>query len=177
MGTIFDRVIGALFWLACILIAFSMLSVNIEILYRFFTGQAQLWVIEVSEYILLMMTFLGAAWVLKKDGHVRIDVLINRLEPRTQTILNIVTSVVGAIFCLIIVWYGTDVTWENFQKGTTFYKAVGFPKAPIMAAIPIGSFLLFIQFLRRTRGYLMEWKAPQYKEDEAIALQKLIEQL
>lgn len=177
MGTIFDRVIGALFYLACILLAFSMLSVNVEIFYRFFVGKAQLWVVEVSEYILLIMTFLGAAWVLKKDGHVRMDVLVNRLEPRAQLTLNIITSAVGAIFCLVIVWYGTDVTWDNYQRGTTFYKAVGFPKAPIMAAIPIGSFLLFIQFLRRTRGYLMKWKAPQYKEDEAIALQKLTEQL
>lgn len=155
---IFDRVIGILAFLACILVVYVMLSVDVEITMRFFTGRAQLWVVEVCEYLLLLITFLGAAWVLKREGHVKMDIVLTRLEPRTQTILNIVTSIIGAIVCLVIVWYGAAVTWENYQKGTVFYKAVGFPKAPIMGIIPIGCFLLFIQFVRRTRGYLENWR-------------------
>ena len=159
----FDRIIGILAFLAGVLLAYAMLSVDIEIITRFFTGRAQLWVVEVCEYILLLVTFLGATWVLKREEHVVMDVVVSRLEPRTQTILNIITSIIGAIVCLTIFWYGAGVTWENYQKGIVFYKAVGFPKAPIMAVIPIGCLLLSIQFLKRSSGYWGKWRALEAK--------------
>ncbi len=177
-GAIFDRFIGFLFYMACILIGFSMLSVDVEIIYRVISGKAQLWVIEVSEYILLLMTFMGAAWVLKKDAHVKMDVLINRLEPKTQAILNMVTSIIGAVFILAIVWYGVQVVWTDFVKGTTYYKAVGFPRAPIILFIPLGSLLLFIQLIRRTRGYWREWRASRFERQKAeeLALKRAFEE-
>lgn len=167
-GFIFDHVIGALFYLACILIAFSMLSVDIEIIYRLLSGQAQLWVIEVSEYILLIVTFLGATWVLKNEGHVIMDVLTNQLKPRSRTILNAITSILCAVICGVIVWYGTEVAVENFQKGTIFYKAIAFPRAPIISVIPLGSFLLLIQFIRRALSCFSDWTTLREKKQTTL---------
>ncbi|GAH24314.1 unnamed protein product, partial [marine sediment metagenome] len=55
------------------------------------------WVLEISEVSLLFITFMGAAWLLRREGHVSLDLLVPRLKPKTQTIINVTTSIVGAI--------------------------------------------------------------------------------
>jgi TRAP-type C4-dicarboxylate transport system permease small subunit len=105
------------------------------------------------------------AWVLKIEGHVKIDLVVNRLKPRNQCLVNTITSILGAITCLVLVWYGTKLSWEFFERGTITNTILELPSAPLFAIIPIGSFLLFIQFLRRSYGYLKSWKASSNKEE------------
>ena len=156
---IFDRTTAVLVILAGVLIIFIMFAICTEIVMRDFLNRPQTWVIEISEYTLLWITFLSAAWLLKGEWHVKMDMLLNRLNPGNQAVLNIITSVVGAGVCLALGWYSGEVTWDHFLRGVSEQAMVDIPKAPIMAIIPIGSFLLFIQFLRRTYSYLRGWRA------------------
>ncbi len=152
--SIFDRTIGLLSLCAGILIIYVMLSVTVEVATRYFLGSMMGWVIEVSEYSLLFITFLATAWVLKREGHVKMDLVLRRLSPGTQTRLNIATSILGAVICLIVFWYGVKVTWDSYQIGYIMAKPLRPPQFLILFIIPVGSFLLFIQFLRRAYGYL-----------------------
>ena len=161
---IFDRTIGLLSLFAGILILFIMVSVTAEVATRYFLGSMMGWVIEVSEYSLLFITFLATAWVLKKERHVKMELVLRRLNPRTQSLLNIITSIIGAIICLIVAWYGVKVTWGSYQIGYIMAKPLRVPQFLILFIIPVGSFLLFIQFLRRTYGYLGYWKELPNKE-------------
>ena len=120
---------------------------------RYFLKMPQVWVVEITEYTLLVITFLGTAWVLKREGHVKVDLVLNRLKPRAQAFINIITSVVSALVLLVVAWYGLRISWDYFQKGIFELSMLDIPKAPIMVVIPIGSILLLIQFLRRAYGY------------------------
>jgi len=158
-AAIFDRTNDSLMFLAVLVLVFIMLSVTAEVVMRYFLGRPLIWVVDFSEYGLVWITFLGTAWVLRRDGHIRMDLIISQLKPRTQLLLNIVTSVVGAGICLALSWYSAEVTWDHFVRGVSPLMMVDIPKAPVMAIIPIGSILLFIQFLRRSYSYLEGWRA------------------
>ena len=158
--SIFDRTNSLLAILASVLLAFIALSLCYDITMRYLLGRTLPWLFEVSEYSLLWITFLGAAWLLRREGHVKMDLILNRLKPRTQAIVNIITSIVSALVCLLITWYSAKVTWHFFQTGSFLLSYLEAPKWPIMIIIPVGSFLLFIQFLRRTYGYLVRWRVP-----------------
>jgi len=160
----FDRTIGAMAILAGILLIFTMLSVSVAIASRYFLNRPMGWVIEISEYCLLYITFLVAAWVLKGEGHVKMDIILNRFNPRTQSLINVITSAISAIVCIILTWYGVKVTLELFQTGYFTPTILELPKFIIIAIIFVGSFLLLIQFLRRTHGYLASWGAWRDKE-------------
>jgi TRAP-type C4-dicarboxylate transport system permease small subunit len=147
---IFDRTLEAMAILAGILLAFAVLSVSVAVATRYFLGYPIGWVIEISTYILLYITFLVAAWVLREEGHVAVDILLLRLKPRTQSLLN--------------TWYGLRVTWDLFQTNYFTPTDLELPKWIINIIIFIGSLFLSIQFLRRTYGYLGSWRAPQSKE-------------
>ena len=156
---IFDRTVSIAAVLAAVLIAFTMLSVCAEIVMRYLLNRPTIWVAEVSEYCLLFITFLATAWVLKSEGHVKIELALNRLNPRTKNILNIFTSIIGAIICLTLTWYSVRITLYYFQTGFLYATEMDTPRFIISAIIPIGSFLLSIQFLLRAQSYLAIWRA------------------
>jgi len=131
-----------------------MLAIFADVGLRFFLNRPITWVFEGTEYSLLYITFLGAAWLLKREGHVRIDLVLNWLKPRPRTFLNVITSILLAIVCLIFVWYGAQITWDYFQRGILSVKYYSLPKFAFLAVIPVGSFLLFVQSVKRTYRYL-----------------------
>ena len=161
---IFDGTINLLADLASVLIILMMLGISTDVTMRYFFVRPIAWMVEVTEHSLLFVTFLGAAWVLKGEGHVKMDIMLNRLKPGTQALLNMITSILGAIICLFLVWYGAQVTWERFQLGYYIFTVLSIPSAYIIVIIPVGSFLLFIQFLRRTYGFWRSWRASLGKE-------------
>ncbi len=156
---IFDRTISLLAFLAAILLILIMLSVSAEVFMRQSLARPLVGVLEITEISLLFITFLGAAWLLKRDGHVKMDLVINRLGPRTQVVVNIIMSILAAITCLVIVWYSAEVTWDHFQRGLIRPGFLEVPNVYVLPVIPLGIFLLFVQFLRRIYGYLRSWKA------------------
>ena len=155
---LFDRLLDILVVLAIIILVFGWLSVCFEVFMRYFVGKPQIWVIEIVEYILLYTCFLGAAWLLREDGHVKVDVLLNLLNPGNQALLNAITSGLAAILWLLLTWYTGGSTVKAFKMGLYTPTILEIPKAPLYAVMPIGSFLLFVQFSRRTFHYLMTYK-------------------
>lgn len=150
--TIFDRVNSVCIFLAIVLLIYPMVTISADALMRYLLSRPQKWVSETTELCLPLITFLGTAWLLRRDEHVKMDIVINRLSPRPLAVVNIITSILGAIISLTLVWYGVKVSWEHFQM-SYFTPLLEIPTAPLLAIIPIGSFLLFIQFLIRIFEY------------------------
>ncbi len=167
-NSIFDRTIDFLAYVAGFCVIFIMLSVAAEVFSRKLLGQSLSWVIGFSEFSLLYMTLLGTTWLLKKGVHPSLDVVVNGLGPRTAALVNVATSIVGAMLCLVLAFFSAVMTWDLFQRGSYIISGtLEIPKAPLIIVIPIGSFLLFIQFLRRAHGYLETWRASPSKEQAA----------
>ena len=150
---IFDITINSFAYLAALYLAFILLSVSAGVVMRYFVGQPLNWVLELSEYGLLYITFLAATWILKREGHVKIDLVLDRLTSRTRAIVNIITSIICILVCLTLVWYGSKITVEYFLMGRYEDTPLRIPLAYVLGIIPLGSFLLAIQFIRRTYGY------------------------
>ena len=154
---LFDRIINIMTYLAGILLVFIMLSVCLEVILRSFFNRPQIWVTEVTECLLLYITFLGTAWLLREEGHVKVDIILDRLKPKTITFLGILSSLIGLFVSLILAIYGLSVTWNYFQRGIYTPTAMEIPVFAILLIIPIGSSMLFIQFMRRTGKFITEF--------------------
>ena len=157
---IFDRTLNVMTFLAGILLIFIMLSVCMEVILRSFINRPQIWVTEVTECLLLYITFLGTAWLLREEGHVKVDLVLNRLKPQTTAFLGIISSIMGVLVSITLTIYGFNVTWDYFQRGIYTPTALEIPVYLILLIIPIGSLMLFIQFIRRTgkfvAGFIIE---------------------
>ena len=150
--SIYERILDISGVLAGVLIVAIMLAVSVDVVCRYFFYSPIVGVDEISATFLLYITFLSAAWLLRREGHIRIDILFNRLKPKAQARLDIITSVIGAILSLILVWYGTLATLDAWSRGVVYPTVLEIPRASSMVIIPVGGFLLFLQFLRRVRS-------------------------
>ena len=157
---IFERTLNLLGAFAGVLIAFLMLGVSADVCMRYFLNRPLFWMIEVTQYAQVFILFLGAAWLLRKEGHVVMDLLISRLGQKSQNLANVITSILGAIVCFIITWYAARVNWDYFQIDYVYSATLEIPAFLLQAVIPLGAFLLSIQFLRRAYGYLGKLRAP-----------------
>ena len=91
----FDSTVNFLAFLAALLIVFAMLIVIFEVVMRYFFRNPQGWVIEIAEYSIVFFTFLGVTWVLREEKHVTMELIVNRLKPRSRVMLGIITSILS----------------------------------------------------------------------------------
>ncbi len=158
-ASIFDRALGVPAALSGALIISIMLLVALGVIMRHFFHRPIVWVNEITEICLVFILYLSTAWVLKKEGHVVMDLLVNKLGAKSRDLTNVITSILAAIICLIITAYGIRVGWDYFQIDFTYAGSFLIPAFLLEAVVPLGTFLLFIQFLRRAYGYLGKLRA------------------
>ena len=155
---VFDRMLDIMSILGMVMVAFMMLGISVHVIMRYIFGKPQNWVIDVSSILLFYITFLGAAWVLRAERHVVLDFLVHNLRPRHRYMLQIANSLLCSAVCAIIAVYGVIETITVWQFDLSLDMALGPPKWTVVILIPFGSILLFIQFIRRARGYIDKLK-------------------
>jgi C4-dicarboxylate transporter DctQ subunit len=150
---IFDRVIDFMAFLAGLLLVASVLIECLEIFMRYCIKRPQIWSMDACEYILFGVAFLGAPWLLKKGGHVSVDIIIERLSPRARSYFGCLSSAVGIFVSALICWFGLVATWECYTTGVLVTKTYSVPKAYVLPFISIGYFFLLVEFGRQFIGY------------------------
>ncbi|WP_189607399.1 TRAP transporter small permease [Saccharospirillum salsuginis] len=144
---LFSRINFALACIAAVVLLCATSFVFLEILSRFFLGKSQIWVIEISSYSLLYMTFLGAPYMLEKQRHVAIDLLTDALGEPWRSRLAFVMSLLAALICGVLTWYGTAVAWDQFQFGTREASLLAPKSYWLTIVFPIGMGLMTVQFI------------------------------
>lgn len=153
MGKLFDRVLFALAYVAAVILLVMMISIDVDVVKRYIFLRPLPGVINIAEFALLYMLFLGTTWVLSNDKHVKIDILLINLPGKVQCIVNTISSSIAALATLMFSIFGWVITWEAFQANAHLVRSIVVPKAAVYVVIPIGSLLLTIQFIRRARNY------------------------
>ncbi|MCF8062088.1 MAG: TRAP transporter small permease [Deltaproteobacteria bacterium] len=148
MERAFDRVLGGLIFLSCVLLSMVTLSVCLEVVLRYFFNKPQVWVIELAEYSLLYITFLGAAWGLREEAHISVDLFTNLMGPRGRVACGFVSDAVCLAVSVILLVYGTRVSWHYFSRGLYNPTILEIPTAYILVVIPLGGLTLLVQSIR-----------------------------
>jgi TRAP-type C4-dicarboxylate transport system permease small subunit len=154
IAAIIDQIVDFFFLLGKVILIVVWGIVCADVVMRYLFNSPIAWSVEVTEYGLVLITFLGAPWLLKKKKHTNIDIVVIYLTPKTQRALNTITHLVGAIICMSISLYSAQATWDMLQRHVLLTKALEIPKAYLFITIPLGTFLLSIQFLREAYEYL-----------------------
>ena len=155
---ILDLIMIGLAWFSGLLMILSLVSVCVDVVMRYFFNHPSGWILQISEYILLYIPFLSAAYVLKEDGHIRVDIILNILGKRAGALLNTITSAVGAGVLFVLTYYGTVAAADLYVRKVPTLKYLKIPEFLVVMVIPAGCLLFGIQFIRRAAGYYREFK-------------------
>ena len=118
-----------------------------EVLLRSVFNLPTIWAHESTQYLFGFYFALGGAYALKIGGMIKVDILINRMKPRTRAIVEVVTELLTFAFLLVVIWKGLDVLLYSIQIGERSGTAWSPPVWPIKLAAVAGAFLLCLQQL------------------------------
>ncbi|MEZ2722044.1 TRAP transporter small permease [Paenalcaligenes hominis] len=105
--------------------------------------------VEITEYMLMIATFIAAPWLLYQGGHIRIDVVVNVLPRSLQRLLGLLSNALGFFVCGVLAWQSWTVLQDSHHQGSVVFKELIFPEWWLSLPLLIGSALLTLEFLRR----------------------------
>jgi TRAP-type C4-dicarboxylate transport system permease small subunit len=146
---VFDFIIDAGAVLAALLLIAVMLATTVKVFFRYALHQSLIGVDQISGTLLLYIAFLGAAWVLRRDEHVIIDLLLGHVRRRTRWLLLLVSALIGAAVCLVVAAFGVVEVINSIARGIRIPAEIEMPRAVNLIVIPVGFLLMGLQFLRR----------------------------
>jgi TRAP-type mannitol/chloroaromatic compound transport system permease small subunit len=137
-----ERIGKASSWL--ILLAVVICTVNA--LVRYSVNLSSNGWLEVQWYLNSAMFLLVAAYALKRNNHVRIDVIAGRLSPRAQAWIDILGSLFALLpVSLIIIWYSWPSLVNSWDLGEHSSDPGGLIRWPVRLLIPVAFSMLALQ--------------------------------
>ncbi len=128
-------------WLTFILVLIVCYDVVTRYVFKF----SSIAIVELEWHLFAIIFLVGAAYTLKHDEHVRVDILFSKFSPRTQALINIAGTVLFLIpFCLLAIYSSKNFVLTSFQIGETSPDPGGLPARFILKAVIPISFLLII---------------------------------
>lgn len=101
------------------LIAFLLGAMTIatfsNVIARYVFNSNILWALELTVFLFAWLVLLGASYLIKKNAHLGVDILINNLSPSNRRILGLI----AVFFCLLfsfLMLKGAWDYWANFAN-------------------------------------------------------------
>ena len=148
---------GALLSQLCLVLLLAL--VFHEVVVRYLFDKPTLYSVELSEYLLILLAFIAAGWVLQEDKHVRMHSFVNLLPLRIQHLLTCLTSSIVLLFCGVLVWQGTKASWIAFHGGYHSSSLLNTPMWLPYLVIPLGALLLGLQLVVHIQGHFSSFLA------------------
>jgi TRAP-type mannitol/chloroaromatic compound transport system permease small subunit len=102
--------------------------------------------LEIQWYLFAGMVMLGAAYTLKENEHVRVDILYIRYSDRTRLWLDLVGGIVFLLpMTIIIGWFSWPMVANSYAISETSNNPGGLLRWPVRLMLPVGFLLLSLQ--------------------------------
>ena len=137
-----ERVGRSMIWLVLIVVVISAGNA----VFRFTFNMSSNALLEIQWYLFSAIFLLSAGYVLKKNEHIRIDVLFGRYSERTQNWIDVFGFLVFLLPMALIVGY---LSWPVFTlawtSGEMSSNPGGLIRWPVRLMMPVGFALLILQ--------------------------------
>jgi TRAP-type mannitol/chloroaromatic compound transport system permease small subunit len=142
IDTINEKIGHGISW--ALLLAVLICSGNAMVRYTF-NVSSNAW-LEIQWYLFSAIFLLAASYTLRRNEHVRIDVVVNKFSKRTQVWIDLIGFVVFLLpMTLITLYFAIPYAWISIQSQEISNNAGGLIVWPAKLLIPVGFFLLTLQ--------------------------------
>ena len=156
MRELIEKLSGKIEWFSEIsgkslswLVPALVLLVGYDVMMRYFFQSGSIAIQELEWHLFSLIFLLGAAYTLKHDDHVRLDLVYRSrfMSDYRRAWINLVCSLLFLIpFCILIIISSWPFVSQAYQFAEGSPDPGGLPYRWVLkAAIPLGFFLLIIQ--------------------------------
>lgn len=129
-----------------------MLLVSVAVFMRYVLRSPLIGTDQIAGWFMLYVIFLGAAYTLQVEGHIRVDVILRLLGERKQAVVNLVAMIYGCLFPIILFLLCLGLAQSALIGGWLTEYDINIPAFAIYVILPVGSLLLLLQFGRTIHG-------------------------
>lgn len=142
IDTLNEKIAGAVSW--ALLAAVIICACNALVRY-IFKMSSNSW-LEIQWYLFAAVFMLASANTLRRDEHVRIDVVTGHFSRRTQVWIDLAGFLLFLMpVCLLILYYGIPFARYSFVSAEMSSSAGGLIVWPVKLLVPVGFALLMLQ--------------------------------
>lgn len=134
-------------WLAAVALILATLITSHGVFVRYFLRQPTIWQTESTIYLLMLVTFVGAAYGLRHHAHVGVDLLIDMVPARPQLVVRIITALMCLAVVLVVMWTSYLDWHEAYLFDHHSSTAFRFPLWIAFAILPLGMLLVALQYV------------------------------
>jgi len=126
---------------------FMMFSIGYDVMMRHIFDAATIWADEVSGYLLVAITFLGAAYTLTVEGHIRVEAFMVKLPIKTRQSLEFLTDSLSVAFLVVFTWQAFRLVKDSYVNVNLAPTLVRTPLYLPQLLLAIGMAWLCLQLL------------------------------
>lgn len=143
--SIVETIGKAISWLTLLLV----ILVFGNVFMRYVLNAPMAWAKELEWHLFSLIFMFGAAYTLKHDRHVRVDLFYDRFGKRNKATVNFWGTLLFLLpWCIVLIYTGWQVAISAFRLGERSPESGGLSNLwLIQFAIPLGMGLLFLQGL------------------------------
>lgn len=145
---LYNRLLDVLDVVPGAIIGLIALAIGLDVLMRNLGMIGLRGMIEMIEYGLFGLTFIGIASVMRKGAHVSVDIFVTSLPPALRRVAVRISLVVNLAIALALIWCGWIAFKDAVESGAQIYKIFTFPEYVLFIAILAGTILLAIECAR-----------------------------
>ncbi len=102
--------------------------------------------LEAQWYMFAGMVLLGAAYTLKMNEHVRVDLFYGWVSERTRTWIDLLGTLFCLVpMCLVLIWFTWPWFLDSWRINEGSSNAGGLPRWPVKLVLPVGFSLVLLQ--------------------------------
>ena len=102
--------------------------------------------LEIQWYMFAVIVMFGAAYTLRRNEHVRVDIIYMQLSERGQIWVDVAGTILFLLpMCLLLCWLSWPFFMQSFNVNETSANAGGLLRWPVKLVIPAGFFLVALQ--------------------------------
>ena len=142
-----DRIGKWLYWLTLSMVAIGAYNALVRYLDKY-TGMmlSSNTYLELQWYMFSLLFLLGAAYTLKHDAHVRVDIFYSKLSAKGKAWVDLLGTVLILFpFCVLMLWASWPMVINSWAVLEISPDPGGLPRYPIKTAIPVGFLLVLVQ--------------------------------
>lgn len=116
---------------------------------RYSLDMSNNWPLELQWYLFAAAVMLGAAYTLKRNEHVRVDLIYSQVSNRGRIYIDLFGLIVFLMpACILFTWLSwTTLFYPSWLVSEHSLNAGGLLRYPIKLVVPFGFFMLSLQGL------------------------------
>lgn len=101
---------------------------------------------DYAGYMMAAASFMAFAYTLNKGGHVRVSILLGRLQGKTRYIADLLCHAMATAFTCILAWYAVTMVYWSHLLGDVSQGQDATPLWIVQTPVAVGSVILALCF-------------------------------